>query len=72
MAGDAERGWRDYNGPLLAIYDRFVLGFMARVVWRTSTPRLLDNYRRFWGARLDDLESHLDSRTGRESVEEAK
>lgn len=46
MAGDAERGWRDYNGPLLAIYDRFVLGFMARVVWRTSTPRLLDNYRR--------------------------
>lgn len=34
--------------------------------------RWLDSYRRFWGARLDDLESHLDSRTGRESVEEAK
>jgi len=46
MASDAERGWRDYNALLLAVYDRFVLGFMARVVWRTSTPRLLDNYRR--------------------------
>ena len=45
MARDAERGWRDYNRLLLAVYDRFVLGFMARVVWRTSTPRLLGAYR---------------------------
>jgi DNA-binding transcriptional ArsR family regulator len=34
--------------------------------------RWLDSYRRFWGARLDDLESHLDSRSGHERVEEAK
>jgi DNA-binding transcriptional ArsR family regulator len=25
--------------------------------------RWLDSYRRFWGARLDDLESHLDAKT---------
>lgn len=34
--------------------------------------RWLGSYRRFWGARLDDLESHLDSRTGRERAEETK
>ena len=32
--------------------------------------RWLDSYRRFWDARLNDLESHLDSRTGRERAEE--
>jgi len=34
--------------------------------------RWLDSYRRFWEGRLDDLESHLDSKTGRERMEEAK
>src|SRR5436305_12966060 len=34
--------------------------------------RWLDNYRRFWGARLDDLEAHLDSRMSREPGEKAK
>ena len=28
--------------------------------------RWLDRYRRFWGARLHDLEGHLDSRASRE------
>ena len=32
----------------------------------------LDGYRRFWGARLDDLERHLDSKTRRERREEAE
>ena len=32
----------------------------------------LASYRRFWGARLDDLESHLDSRTRREQAEQAQ
>jgi hypothetical protein len=41
----AERGWRDYNRPLLAVYDRFVLGFMAHVVWRCPTARLRASYR---------------------------
>ena len=34
--------------------------------------RWLDSYRRFWGARLDDLEGHLDARTSREQAEKAK
>jgi DNA-binding transcriptional ArsR family regulator len=33
--------------------------------------RWLDSYRRFWGARLDDLEGHLDARMGREQAEKA-
>ena len=34
--------------------------------------RWLDNYRRFWGARLNDLESHLDAKTSGKRNEEAK
>jgi len=34
--------------------------------------RWLDSYRRFWGERLDDLEGHLDSKTGRGRKEEAQ
>ena len=34
--------------------------------------RWLDSYRRFWGARLDDLDSHLDAKTGGGREEEAK
>src|SRR5256885_10501044 len=30
--------------------------------------RWLDSYRRFWGARLDDLEGYLDSRSSREQA----
>src|SRR5262245_1401026 len=32
--------------------------------------RWLDTYRRFWAARLDDLEAHLDSRASRDQAEE--
>jgi DNA-binding transcriptional ArsR family regulator len=31
-----------------------------------EVDRWLDTYRRFWSARLDDLERHLDARTGSE------
>jgi DNA-binding transcriptional ArsR family regulator len=34
--------------------------------------RWLENYRRFWGERLDDLEAHLDSKTSREHEKAAK
>ena len=35
-----------------------------------EVDRWLDSYRRFWGERLDDLEGHLNSKTGREREEE--
>jgi SAM-dependent methyltransferase len=41
----AERGWRDYNRPLLAIYDRVVIGFVAEAVWRCPPEPLLASYR---------------------------
>jgi DNA-binding transcriptional ArsR family regulator len=34
--------------------------------------RWLDTYRRFWGARLDALEGHLDARTSRGQAEKVK
>jgi DNA-binding transcriptional ArsR family regulator len=34
--------------------------------------RWLENYRHFWGERLDNLEGHLDSKTDRERVRGAK
>ena len=34
--------------------------------------RWLDRYRHFWGARLDDLERHLDAKTRGARVEEAR
>lgn len=34
--------------------------------------RWIGSYRRFWGARLDDLEGHLEARTSREQVEGAQ
>ena len=41
----AWRGQADYNRPLLAIYDRFVVGFMVPVVWRCPPERILALYR---------------------------
>lgn len=32
--------------------------------------RWLDTYRRFWSARLDDLEAHLDAKTSRGHTED--
>jgi DNA-binding transcriptional ArsR family regulator len=34
-----------------------------------EVDRWLDSYRRFWDERLDDLEGHLNSKTGREREE---
>jgi SAM-dependent methyltransferase len=45
VADDAERGWRDYNRPLLAVYDRVVIGFVAEAVWRCPPEPLLALYR---------------------------
>ena len=42
---EAERGWRDYNRPLLAAYDRIVIGIVAKAVWRCPPERLLALYR---------------------------
>ena len=41
----AERGWRDYNRALLAAYDRVVIGFVAKAVWRCPPEPLLGLYR---------------------------
>jgi SAM-dependent methyltransferase len=42
----AYKGQREYGPRLLRVYDPFVLGFMARRVWRCPTSRLVDGYRR--------------------------
>jgi hypothetical protein len=49
------KGQAGYNPFLLAIYDPFVLGFMARAVWRCPIPPVVERYRRFLGHR------HLDN-----------
>ena len=41
----AYRGQSDYTRPLLTVYDAWVLGFVARFVWRCPTPRLVEGYR---------------------------
>jgi SAM-dependent methyltransferase len=41
----AFRGQSDYTRPLLRVYDRVVLGFAARFVWRCPTTRLVEGYR---------------------------
>jgi SAM-dependent methyltransferase len=42
----AYKGQAGYNPFLLAIYDPWVLGFMARVVWRCPIPPVVERYRR--------------------------
>jgi len=51
----AYAGQADYTPRLLAIYDPWVLGFMARVVWRCPTPPVVDRYRRRVGRRHLDI-----------------
>ena len=51
----AYRGQADYTRRLLAIYDPFVLGFMARVVWRCPSPPVIDRYRQHLGQRYLDV-----------------
>ncbi len=42
----AYKGQRDYNRVLLNAYDPLVLGPIARYVWRSPTPQLVEGYRR--------------------------
>ncbi|MFL5755176.1 MAG: class I SAM-dependent methyltransferase, partial [Chloroflexota bacterium] len=49
------RGQSDYTPLLLALYDPVVLGPIARFVWRCSTGRLRQRYRRQIRARHLDV-----------------
>ena len=51
----AYKGQAGYNPFLLAIYDPWVLGFMARAVWRCPTPPAVERYRRNLGHRHLDV-----------------
>ncbi|MDP9299696.1 MAG: class I SAM-dependent methyltransferase [Actinomycetota bacterium] len=51
----AYKGQAGYNPFLLAIYDPFVLGFMARVVWRCPTPPIVERYRQHLGRKHLDV-----------------
>jgi SAM-dependent methyltransferase len=51
----AYKGQADYTRFLLSIYDRFVVGFMAKAVLRCPIPPLLDRYRRLVGRRHLDV-----------------
>ncbi len=51
----AYKGQSAYNPFFLAIYDPFVLGFMARVVWRCPTPPVVERYRQHVGHRHLDV-----------------
>jgi SAM-dependent methyltransferase len=44
-----------YTRFLLAIYDPWVLGFMARTVWRSPTPPVVERYRPLFGRRHLDV-----------------
>ncbi len=49
------KGQASYNPALLAIYDVWVLKFMARAVWKTPIPPAVERYRRHLGARHLDV-----------------
>jgi SAM-dependent methyltransferase len=49
------KGYRGYNRFLLAIYDPWVLGFMARAVWKVPVPPGVEQYRRLMGRRHLDV-----------------
>ena len=49
------KGQAGYTPFLLAIYDPFVLGFMAPVVWRCPIPPVVERYRRHLGRRHLDV-----------------
>lgn len=48
-------GQKAYGPLLLAIYDWWVLGFMARVVWRSPTHLFVERYRPLFGKRHLDI-----------------
>jgi hypothetical protein len=43
----AYRGQADYSPPLLAVYDRVVIGFVGWFIWRTPGEPLIEGYRRY-------------------------
>jgi SAM-dependent methyltransferase len=49
------KGQAGYNPALLAIYDVWVLKFMAPAVWKTPIPPGVERYRRHMGARHLDV-----------------
>jgi SAM-dependent methyltransferase len=49
------KGQAGYNPLLLAIYDVWVLKFMARAVWKTPIPPVVERYRRYLGSRHLDV-----------------
>jgi SAM-dependent methyltransferase len=49
------KGQRGYNRFLLAIYDPWVLGFMARAFWKSPIPPVVERYRRLMGRRHLDV-----------------
>lgn len=51
----AYAGQAEYTRWLLAIYDPWVLGFMARSVWRCPTPPVIERYHRQVGKRHLDV-----------------
>jgi ubiquinone/menaquinone biosynthesis C-methylase UbiE len=51
----AYKGQKAYGPALLAVYDWWVLGFMARWVWRSSTPAIIERYRPLFGRRHLDI-----------------
>jgi ubiquinone/menaquinone biosynthesis C-methylase UbiE len=51
----AYKGQAGYNPFLLAIYDPFVLGFMARVVWLCPIPPVVERYRQHVAHRHLDV-----------------
>jgi ubiquinone/menaquinone biosynthesis C-methylase UbiE len=51
----AYKGQAGYTPFLLAIYDPFVLGFMARAVWRCPAPPVVERYGKHLGHRHLDV-----------------
>lgn len=51
----AYKGQKDYGPLLLTVYDWWVLGFMARAVWRSPTPPIIERYRPLFGQRHLDV-----------------
>src|ERR671924_1738025 len=49
------KGQAGYSPLLLAIYDVWVLKFMARAVWKTPIPPGVERYRRHMGSRHLDV-----------------
>jgi SAM-dependent methyltransferase len=51
----AYKGQSGYNPVLLAIYDVWVLKFMARTVWKCPIPPAVSRYRQYMGSRHIDV-----------------